>query len=270
MTQSYLLDPGTWKNVCRKIRPETTLNIFLDFDGTLVPIRKRPSEAILSADARSVLRQLSESVGTRVSIVTGRSLADIRSLVKLDTILFASNHGLEIADNRSYWRHPDIDECLPPLIQFRKQIQRKLRGVAGLSIEDKGITFSVHYRGVNARDIPGVKSVIAESLASFDHLIRITTGKKVIEARPSVPWNKGFAVQRILRMYPAGRSSAALYAGDDQTDEDAFAVLRSRAITIRVGFDQSSRAAYYVDKPSDLIRAMKTIVTLRTNMIGET
>ena len=198
-----------------------------------------------------------------------RPLADIKKLVRIKTIFYASNHGLEIAGNHTSWRHKDIDGYLPYLAQVRRRMKRKLNDIAGLSIENKRVTFSVHYREVGPDDISKVKSVVTETLEPFNRVIKITRGKKVIDARPFIHWNKGLAVRRMLRMYHADRTSTVLYAGDDTTDEDAFALLGPRAITIRVGFKRSSHAAYYVKRPSELLRALKMILELRDSKKDE-
>jgi trehalose-phosphatase len=71
----------------------------------------------------------------------------------------------------------------------------------------------------------------------------------VLEVRPQVIWNKGYAVKWITtEVLPP--SALPIYIGDDTTDEDGFAAL-PQGITIRVG-DASQTAACYVvpDVPS--------------------
>lgn len=57
----------------------------------------------------------------------------------------------------------------------------------------------------------------------FFHLTR---GKKVLEIRPSIKWNKGDALVYLLETLGFSNSSNVLpfYIGDDKTDEDAFQV----------------------------------------------
>jgi trehalose 6-phosphate phosphatase len=49
-------------------------------------------------------------------------------------------------------------------------------------------------------------------------------GRKVVEIRPNVAINKGIAVAALI---PSKPIDAALYGGDDRTDLDAFAALRT-------------------------------------------
>lgn len=57
----------------------------------------------------------------------------------------------------------------------------------------------------------------------------MTRGKKVLEIRPSIKWNKGHAVEYLLETLGFTSSEdkddvVPLYIGDDKTDEDAFKV----------------------------------------------
>jgi trehalose 6-phosphate phosphatase len=53
---------------------------------------------------------------------------------------------------------------------------------------------------------------------------------------------KGTAIEELLALAPAG--SLPVYIGDDDTDEDAFAVLEGRGIGIKVGpLDAVTRAS---------------------------
>jgi len=56
----------------------------------------------------------------------------------------------------------------------------------------------------------------------------------VLEARPAGAWNKGTAVAELLRR-PWARRFVPVYFGDDRTDFDAFRVVRSHGLAVRVG-----------------------------------
>jgi trehalose 6-phosphate phosphatase len=69
----------------------------------------------------------------------------------------------------------------------------------------------------------------------------ILPGKNVIEFLPRVHWGKGQAVlwiSRRLAPTPRAGRPVVLYAGDDATDEAAFAALKGRGITVRVGAER--------------------------------
>lgn len=62
----------------------------------------------------------------------------------------------------------------------------------------------------------------------------MTRGKKVLEIRPSIKWNKGDALKYLLETLGYHKSSDVfpIYIGDDRTDEDAFKVLLVLSIFI--------------------------------------
>lgn len=93
-----------------------------------------------------------------------------------------------------------------------------------------------------------ISSVTAPYLRK--HKIRLTKGKKVREIRPPVNWNKGRAVEKILKLgrKRTGRKRIPLCIGDDRTDEDIFRLLKNRGYTVKVVKkpDKTSSAEYYL------------------------
>ena len=73
----------------------------------------------------------------------------------------------------------------------------------------------------------GVLQEKVQSVLAKYPQFHLTRGKKVMEIRPSIKWNKGHALQYLLDTLGFASSSNILpiYIGDDQTDEDAFKVL---------------------------------------------
>jgi len=62
----------------------------------------------------------------------------------------------------------------------------------------------------------------------------MTSGKMVLDIRPNVDFHKGDAVKEILKTVPSP-GLLPIYLGDDQTDEDAFRVLKGQGISVFVG-----------------------------------
>ena len=82
--------------------------LFLDYDGTLVPICKEPALAQLSLATKKVLRDLSLNPRFSVGIISGRSLREIRKLVGIERLFYAGNHGFEMVFQNRVWIHPEL------------------------------------------------------------------------------------------------------------------------------------------------------------------
>lgn len=225
--------------------------LFLDYDGTLTPIVKRPELAILEPQARHLLKKLSRKV--KLCVISGRSLADIKKLIKLKGIIFAGNHGLEIDYNGRLFIHPSALRFRHRLDNILVTLKEKLKDIPGIFIEDKGATVSVHYRNVKNKYIEKIKNTFKISYGA-----RITRGKKVFEVRPPVRWDKGMAVKKIIGL--AGGNCLPIYIGDDTTDEDAFRALKKRGLAIFVGRPQKTAAKYYLKNTKDVVEFLKHLL----------
>jgi len=70
--------------------------LFLDYDGTLVPITDTPQKARMPSELKSLLTELSQIPGCKVAIISGRPLEDIKNIVGIQEIIYVGNHGFEI------------------------------------------------------------------------------------------------------------------------------------------------------------------------------
>lgn len=197
--------------------------IALDFDGTLAPIVERPEEAEIDETTREALRRLARRPDSDVAIVSGRALDDVRDRVAVDGLVYAGNHGMEIEGPGLSRIHQEAADARPALAACADELRRALQPIDGVFVEDKGITLSVHYRLASEPDAERRVRDFARACAERAGL-RLTHGKKVVELRPDVEWDKGRATRFILAALEAGHGNAvpALFIGDDVTDEDAF------------------------------------------------
>jgi trehalose 6-phosphate phosphatase len=103
---------------------------------------------------------------------------------------------------------------------------------------------TVHFRQVAPEDEPAVEAAFAAVADAFPDLRR-TGGKKVLELRPNVDWDKGKALQMLLERIDRSGPHVPLFVGDDETDEDAFRAVADSGIGVRVGDSQVASAAQY-------------------------
>jgi trehalose 6-phosphate phosphatase len=198
--------------------------ILLDVDGTLATIVPRPDEAAVPDETRELLRRLAHRYAL-VACVSGRRAVDARRIVGLEELAYSGNHGFELLMPGDAEPRPDpsLDGHHEDAPRFVASLDRDELDRAGLRIEDKGAIVALHWRGApNEGEAESLASEIAAE-AEWQGLIP-HRGRKVLEIRPNVPINKGIAVAAMVASRPL---RAALYAGDDRTDLDAFTALRT-------------------------------------------
>ena len=224
--------------------------VFLDYDGTLTPIADRPEHATLSASTRARLSHLATCCP--VTIVTGRDVAVVRGFVQLDEVGYAGCHGLDIEGPvGSGLRYEAAETVLPTLDAAETDLRHGLAGVAGALVERKRYSVSTHYRLVDAGETAVVEEIVAAVARRYSALRR-ERGKKVFELRPDVAWDKGSAVAWLVDAL-ARDTGAAVYIGDDETDEHAFELLRGSGVPIVVEHgDRPTGARYRVRDPGEV------------------
>jgi trehalose 6-phosphate phosphatase len=258
--------------VLQRCHSHDCCTLLLDFDGTLTPIAPHPEAAYLSPTMQELLGALAAHPCYRVTIVSGRALADLQPRIAAGRLYLAGNHGLEIEGPRGRFDYPKVQRLRPQMTALAHDLRLDLAEIPEALVEDKGVTLTVHYRRVPASFIPEVKARLLKRAgpALEAGVLTLRTGKAVLEVRPNVPWGQGEAVRWIVeRLYQdmPGAHMLALYLGDDDTDEDAFRAIASSGIGIVVGRDRlHSAAPYYVQSVEEVERFLST---LRGRIRGE-
>jgi trehalose 6-phosphate phosphatase len=254
-----------WNNISGRLHSASEIELFLDYDGTITPIRSTPEEALLAPDTIHLLERLIRLPGTRVTIVTGRSMKDIQKLIPFENIGFIANHGFHIRQQGKEWIHPEAVSTQQTLHQLHTLLQNTLKQFGNAYLEDKQFTLSLHYRNVSIQEQLTFKDIARKTICEFNPTLVITEGKEVLEVRPPVDWGKGYAVMEILKTPRHDTHALQMYIGDDITDEHAFQVLQQAAITIHVGKISKTFAQYYVNDVDEVLQILKMIITLRTH-----
>jgi len=198
--------------------------ILTDVDGTLAPIADRPEQASVPDRVTELLERLSGIYGL-VGCVSGRRAVEARRLVGVNEISYAGNHGLELLLPGDY--KPRFDPSLQGREQAAEEFVASLDSEAlattGLRLEDKGPIQALHWRGVENERLAEAR---AHEIAADAGRAGLEPhwGRKVLELRPVGGGGKGAAVAALLA---TDGVSAAVYAGDDRTDLDAFRRLRT-------------------------------------------
>lgn len=222
----------------------THLALFLDVDGTLLPLAETPADVRADANTGRLLEHLRRLHGRALALVSGRPLGEIDRLFAPHHFAAAGQHGAEWRDaagaSGKYTAH------LAELADLRRQVLRIAASDARLLMEDKGLTLALHFRRAPERG-PELSTVLATALAAYPALA-LQHGKCVLEVRPA-GCGKDTAIRRMLNTKPfAGRRP--LFAGDDVTDENAFRFINALGgFSIKVGAG-ASNAHYRLADPS--------------------
>ncbi|XP_060530234.1 uncharacterized protein LOC132704326 isoform X2 [Cylas formicarius] len=210
--------------------------LLLDYDGTLTPIVAHPDLAKIPAQTKTILKRLSELPDVFVAIVSGRNVDNVKDMVGLHNITYAGNHGLEVifptGERYTHQLPTEFDEQVKALIAgLEKSVVRE-----GAWIENKGATLTFHFRATPEHLRPHIEKSAKEIMehAGF----KVSIAHCALEARPKVEWNKGTVVTMLLdKEYGKDEwqdNIKVIFAGDDNTDEDAMKVLRGKAATFRI------------------------------------
>ncbi|MDB5839045.1 MAG: otsB [Herminiimonas sp.] len=224
-----------------------------DFDGTLSPIVSQPDDAGLPAD---VLQRILELLKLApVAILTGRSLADIRTRLGFEPDYVVGNHGLEGVPGWE-WRATQFEDvCRSWSAAILAALQDKARFDPGITLEDKKFSLSVHYR--MARDPVQAEARLAELFAGLMPPPRVISGKFVFSLLPKDGIDKGSALQELLRISGA---SSVIYVGDDVTDEDVFRLQRRDLLSVRVEKSHASAAEFYLARWQDIVSLLDELI----------
>lgn len=242
--QRELLARLAWSNVL----------LGFDFDGTLAPIVPDPARAALRPSTRRLLARLARLYPCVV--ISGRALRDVEQrLAGIPVRAVIGNHGLEP------WRASAAHRRA--VARWKARLAPALEGLAGVELEDKAYSLALHYR--RARPKARARELLA-GLAGALPGARVVGGKDVINVVPRGAPHKGAA---LLRERTRLGCEVALFLGDDDTDEDVFALDQpGRLVTVRVGLRRGSLASYYLAGQAEVDRLLARLIELRAGGAG--
>jgi trehalose 6-phosphate phosphatase len=222
-----------------------------DYDGTLAPIVDDPAMARMRARTRALLRAVARQIPCVV--ISGRARKDIHEHLKgLPLAEVIGNHGLD-----------STKQAGPLVAEVRRwlpKLRRHLHDVKGVVIEDKLVSLALHYR--QSRQKRRALQCIEEVVASFKGA-RLIHGKLVVNVLPEGAPHKGLALRAARERLAC---DTAVFVGDDEADEDVFALDEpGRLLTIRVEDSASSRAAYFLRDQNEIDDLLQIVLECRSS-----
>lgn len=215
---------GNWKDHISRLRDVLSRHpagLITDIDGTLSPIAPTPADAQVLPACRAALEQLVDHIF--VAAVSGRAAEDARRMVNVAGMVYVGNHGLERWTPAGLELAPEVEGYVDSINQLLRHAEETL-DVAGIIVEDKGSTGSIHYR--QCADPEAARDAILDAIQPIadEAELVITRGRQVIEIRPPLDYDKGTAVQSLIDDY---HLAGVFFPGDDTTDVDAFRAIQT-------------------------------------------
>ncbi|KAJ1258662.1 hypothetical protein BS78_10G092600 [Paspalum vaginatum] len=240
--------------------------MFMDYDGTLSPIVTDPDMAFMTAEMRAAVRNVARHFPT--AIVTGRCVEKVYSFVGLSELYYAGSHGMDIKGPSSK-KHETVllqpaREFLPVIYKAYRALEEATKATPGARVENNKFCLSVHFRCVDEKSWSPLAEQVKAVLRDFPDL-KLTEGRKVLEIRPAIMWDKGKAVEFLLKSLGFDDRSDVLpvYIGDDRTDEDAFKVLRKRGQGLGILVTKCPKetdASYSLQDPTEVMEFLVRLV----------
>jgi trehalose 6-phosphate phosphatase len=248
---TYAFD--AWPGIIAPLRAAARCAIFLDFDGTLVKIQRSPRVVRSSARVNRILERLVRHPNLSVIIVSGRPASHLRRLLPVRGLRYFGLHGGE-RDGRPIKLRKATKLALA---RAKRAPQARLGSLHGIWVEDKQLSFCVHYRNADVSTTRTAAGILKQALAPWRDVLHVINGKRIWEVLPREIPGKFAAVRDVLAKMPAART-AAVYVGDDETDEGVFAILKNQ-VTVRVGSAAGTRARYFLPAPQDVLRFLSRL-----------
>ena len=202
---------------------------FLDMDGTLIDIVQHPDDVRCGPgliDALSALQRIAP-----VALISGRPIAMLDRLFAPLQLPAAGQHGAELRQIDGEISRQEAHAAA--LSSIRPELEQFASHHAGLLLEDKGLTLSLHYRMAPALR-QSAETLMSRMQCQLGDEFVLMAGNKVFEIRPR-GWDKGQAISTFMQAAPFS-GHTPVFAGDDVTDEDGFTVVnRMEGHSIKVG-----------------------------------
>ncbi|AHM05106.1 Trehalose-6-phosphate phosphatase [Roseibacterium elongatum DSM 19469] len=227
------------------LRPDSTA-VFLNFDGVLVDLSPVSDAPGISDVLVSLLAVLDSETSGACTIVSGRTVEDLRRHLPLVPHAVIGSHGAEgYLPGAPAFRHAMIGSDAVRRLQDKAG---RAEGLFGVKVVRKP-TGVVLDHGASRQHETALRQFATALVAEFDGFATIETTSG-IEVRPS-GLGKDKAVQRAMAL-PAFAARRPVYFGDDSTDEPAMAwAMKNGGRAIKVGPGKSV-APHRLSGPSDV------------------
>lgn len=228
--------PEIWQ----RVDAAASLWLFLDYDGTLSDFAPTPDHIQPDTALIELIAQLVRLPDLRASIISGRRLSHIRQLLPINDLMIAGTYGVELHT----WKGESIDRVAfaairPALERVKRAWQALLNGKVGFFLEDKRWAIAIHAKDAEPAIADSVlakarQHAQTEVQSQPQGTFRVLGGHRFLEIGPALA-HKGRTLEYLFATYP-DPTMMPIYIGDDDKDEEAFAVVQAHGgVAMAVG-----------------------------------
>lgn len=238
--------PGLHRALARIAQVEHLL-VGLDFDGTLAPFHVDLHASRATRRSMAAVSTLVDRPATTVAFVSGRALESLREVAQAPQgVVLVGSHGLELELGDGTLTPVGLDASRrDALLVLEQRLRRIAEDAEGAVVEVKPTSVSLHTRGVSdtghAEELEEAARAAAEGIPD----VHVMEGKRIVELAVLLG-DKGTALETLRSTFGV---DSTFYAGDDTTDERAFAVLGTTDVGVHVGTGPTGAAFSVPDIP---------------------
>lgn len=226
----------------------------MDYDGTLAEFTPTPDDRSQRPGVVSLLTRLAQLPGSRVMIISGRSLSSLEAMLPIPGIFLAGTYGVEIlTPTRERIERIPLPRVRPVVEQVKREWARILDSRPGFFLEDKSWTIAIHARLAEPQEalrmLADAKACIPGELLKENGLA-LFSGWQFLELAPQEA-SKAHSIDYMIEHFPLP-GALLVYIGDDSRDEPAFQVINAHGgMSILVSpINKTTQAQYRLDQPA--------------------
>jgi trehalose 6-phosphate phosphatase len=224
------------------IIPVERAALFVDIDGTIMPVAEKPDEMKASPACRIVFKRARDHLCGRLAVLSGRTIASIDAVLGGVIGCVAGVHGLQ---RRTPLGRVHLERPHSRVADAAAELDALARARPGLLVERKGPSVAIHYGGAKEAEAAVLEAVGRLSNASG---LIVQRGRYVAELRTPGP-DKGSALARFMCEVPFV-GAVPVFLGDGLADEPGFAEASKRGgAGVLIGAAKRTRATGRLESP---------------------
>lgn len=227
--------------------------VFLDFDGTLVDIARKPDEVRIGSDMLELIDELGQLFKGAMAMVSGRTLEDLDSTLGVTLPYVVGGHGSQVRRGHGLVESHRLSDSAQSALNELAEVLSRSHPRALVELKPAGL--ALHYR-TNPAAREALTAAAEHIVGNFQGQLRLQPGNMVVEIKP-YGIDKGAGIAELMSIAPFhGRKP--IFFGDDLTDEAGFDLVNSMGgVSVIVGDRKDTKAALRLCSPREVLGVLR-------------